>query len=58
VSDDWPSSICENCTATSQAPSDSSSGATFLPAKGLQHYAHACAGAAILACGVLITLGL
>jgi ABC-type nickel/cobalt efflux system permease component RcnA len=34
------------------------SGATFLPAKGLQHYAHACAGAAILACGVLITLGL
>jgi ABC-type nickel/cobalt efflux system permease component RcnA len=33
-------------------------GASFLPARGLARYAHALAGAAILACGVLITLGL
>jgi len=34
------------------------SGVSFLPAQGLQRYAHAFAGAAILACGILITLGL
>lgn len=34
------------------------SGAALLPARGLERYAHALAGAAILACGVLITLGL
>ena len=34
------------------------SGVSFLPAKGLERYAHAFAGAAILACGVSITLGL
>ena len=33
-------------------------GASLLPASGLQRYAHAIAGIAILACGVLITLGL
>lgn len=33
-------------------------GATLLPAAWLERYAHALAGAAILACGVLITLGL
>ena len=33
-------------------------GASLLPASGLQRYAHAIAGVAILACGVLITLGL
>lgn len=33
-------------------------GATRLPTSGLQPYAHAIAGAAILGCGVLITLGL
>lgn len=34
------------------------SGVSCLPARGLQRYAHAIAGAAILGCGVLITLGL
>jgi nickel/cobalt transporter (NicO) family protein len=34
------------------------SGVTRLPARGLQPYAHAIAGAAIFGCGVLITLGL
>jgi sulfite exporter TauE/SafE len=34
------------------------SGVSFLPARGLQRYGHALAGAAILVCGVLITLGL
>jgi nickel/cobalt transporter (NicO) family protein len=33
-------------------------GASCLPTSGLQPYAHAIAGAAILGCGVLITLGL
>ena len=33
-------------------------GASLLPVSGLQRYAHAIAGVAILACGVLITLGL
>ena len=33
-------------------------GASFMPSTGLHRYAHALAGAAILACGVLITLGL
>lgn len=33
-------------------------GAALLPAKRLERYSHALAGAAILACGVLITLGL
>jgi nickel/cobalt exporter len=33
-------------------------GAAILPTKGLELYSHALAGAAILACGVLITLGL
>ena len=34
------------------------SGVSCLPKSGLQRYAHAIAGAAILGCGVLITLGL
>ena len=34
------------------------SGASLLPFSGLQRYAHAIAGVAILACGVMITLGL
>jgi nickel/cobalt exporter len=34
------------------------SGISWFPASPLQRYAHALAGAAILACGVLITLGL
>lgn len=34
------------------------SGISWMPTLGLQRYAHALAGAAILACGVLITLGL
>jgi len=34
------------------------SGAVVVPAAGLARYSHALAGAAILACGVLITLGL
>jgi ABC-type nickel/cobalt efflux system permease component RcnA len=34
------------------------SGASWVPAAGLDRYSHALAGAAILACGVLITLGL
>lgn len=34
------------------------SGASRVPAAGLARYSHALAGAAILACGVLITLGL
>jgi len=34
------------------------SGVSCLPSSGLQRYAHAIAGAAILGCGVLITLGL
>jgi ABC-type nickel/cobalt efflux system permease component RcnA len=33
-------------------------GAALMPAQGLERYSHAVAGAAILACGVLITLGL
>jgi len=33
-------------------------GASLLPASGLHRYAHTIAGVAILACGVLITLGL
>lgn len=33
-------------------------GVSWLPAAALQRYAHALAGAAILACGLLITLGL
>lgn len=34
------------------------SGTAVVPAAGLARYSHALAGAAILACGVLITLGL
>lgn len=34
------------------------SGISWLPARPLQRYAHALAGAAILTCGILITLGL
>jgi nickel/cobalt exporter len=34
------------------------SGAALVPARGFERYAHVLAGAAILACGVLITLGL
>jgi ABC-type nickel/cobalt efflux system permease component RcnA len=34
------------------------SGASLLPARGLERYAHALAGAAILGCGALIALGL
>jgi len=34
------------------------SGVSYLPIQGLQRYGHAFSGAAILACGILITMGL